>query len=237
MPPWGRWSASPVPSGDARESPPDGMPLHRWVSTADDGRGAALLSDGLAEAVAAPGVLGVTLLRAIGELSRPDLPERPGHAGWPAAIPMAQAQGRVAARLALWLHGPHAPGLWQALGEQADELLLPLVGTAWRDPLPAAHASGWALAGPALEGEGLEASAVTVTEDGAAIVLRAVNLTDAVARGAWRLPATGDAWRGLPCRLDGTPLGEAQPVVEGCWPLTVPPRGTATLRVERHPHP
>ncbi len=226
----------PQPPPETRERPPDGMPLHRWVSTAADTHGAALLSDGLAEAVVAPGQLGVTLLRAIGELSRSDLPERPGHAGWPAAIPGAQAQGRFAARLALWLHGPHTPGIWQELGRHADDLLLPLTGTAWRDPLPAGWGDGHGRSGPALEGDGLEASAVTLTEDGAGVLLRAVNLTEATASGAWRLPDVGGPYWATPCRLDGTPTGHAQPVGQGGWPLTVPPRATVTIRVDRTPH-
>jgi hypothetical protein len=55
------------------------------------------------------GVVAVTLVRAVGELSRNDLPERPGHAGWPTATPEAQCAGRFAARFAVLPHGAAGP--------------------------------------------------------------------------------------------------------------------------------
>jgi alpha-mannosidase len=232
----------PTPPAHARETVPDGMPLHRWVSVASGPLGAALLSDGLAEAVVAPGRLGVTLLRAIGELSRARLPERPGHAGWPAATPAAQAQGRFRAVVALWLHGPHGDPLWPTLSRHADDFLLPLTGTPWREPLPpSAQEGGVALAGPRLVGDGLEASTVTLTEDGAAVVLRAVNLTERPVRGAWVLPDPAPhalprdqaGWWVVPCRMDGMPEGPARPVRNGHVPLEVPPRGIVTVQLRR----
>ena len=192
----------------------------------------------------APGRLGVTLLRASGELSRARLPERPGHAGWPAATPAAQAQGRFAAEVALWLHGPHGDTVWPALSRHADDLLLPLVGAPWRDPLPAwAQAGGATLAGPRLHGDGLEASAVTLTEDGTAVVLRAVNLTGRPVRGAWSLPDVAGhgsprahtGWWVVPCRMDGTPEGAVVPVHNGVLALELPPHGIVTVQVRRDP--
>ncbi|MBU6365485.1 MAG: hypothetical protein KJT01_04690 [Gemmatimonadetes bacterium] len=232
-----------APPPHAREAVPDGMPLHRWVSTAAGHRGAALFSDGLAEAMVAPGRLGVTLLRAVGELSRATLPERPGHAGWPCATPLAQAQGRYGALVALWLHGPHTPALWPELARLAEDLLVPLEGTPWRDPLPpGAEPTGMTLAGPELVGHGLEFSTVTVAHDGEALVLRAVNLLDAPVTGAWRLPGraradgqgAGALWV-TPCRLDGTPTGETVPLRDGRYPFVAPPRGVVTVRVTRAP--
>ena len=43
----------------------------------------------------------VTLLRAVGELSRNDLPERPGHAAWPTHTPDAEEPGRHTIHLAV----------------------------------------------------------------------------------------------------------------------------------------
>jgi alpha-mannosidase len=43
----------------------------------------------------------VTLLRSVGELSRGELPERPGHAAWPTPTPEAQEQGRHTIHLAV----------------------------------------------------------------------------------------------------------------------------------------
>src|SRR5204862_133225 len=47
------------------------------------------------------GDLLVTLLRAVGQLSRGDLPTRPGHAGWPTPTPGAQCLGPDRIELAL----------------------------------------------------------------------------------------------------------------------------------------
>ena len=181
------------------------MPLHRWLCVHDDARGATLLSDGLAEGEAHDGRLAVTLLRAVGELSRHDLPERPGHAGWPCAIPGAQVQGRFSARVGLVLHGPWSDETLGTIEDAADALLLPLVGESWRDLEGASRA----LDGPRLSGDGLRASAVQVSADGEAVMLRAVNITQEAREGAWTLPAVG-AWRWRECRLDGTTLGAWQ---------------------------
>ena len=66
-------------------------------------RGATIYSDGLGEYEIARSTarVALTLLRSVGELSRNDLPERPGHAGWPAKTPEAQEQGAFAAGFAL----------------------------------------------------------------------------------------------------------------------------------------
>ena len=82
-------------------------PLHRFVSRYDRTAGATVFSDGLAEYESLDdGTVAVTLVRAVGALSRHDLPERPGHAGWPCDTPLAQAIGPYRAELALALHGP-----------------------------------------------------------------------------------------------------------------------------------
>ena len=56
-----------------------------------------MFSDGLAEYEARDDAIVVTLVRGVGELSRNDLAERPGHAGWPAPTPGAQCLGEFAA--------------------------------------------------------------------------------------------------------------------------------------------
>ena len=82
-------------------------PLHRYLSLYDDEQGLTLYSDGLAEYESLDdGTIAVTLVRAVGELSRNDLPERPGHAGWPAPTPAAQCLGPFQANFAVHLHGP-----------------------------------------------------------------------------------------------------------------------------------
>lgn len=219
-----------VPS-NSQEVPPSTMPIHRWIGICDAHVGATLLSDGLAEGECSNGDLAVTLLRAIGELSRHDLPERPGHAGWPAAIPAAQCRGRYRATLGLLMHDAWSASTIDRIERAADELLLPLIGETVRDQgeLPAL------LNGPALEGTGLRASAVTLARDGASLLLRAVNQTDEMQSGAWVLPRCGDdggTWRVRRCRLDETPIAR-EPDTDSRVPFTIPPRGLLTLLIAR----
>lgn len=145
-------------------------------------------------------------MRAIGELSRADLPERPGHAGWPSATPGAQCLGPFKARVGIMLHadGPEAT---RRNSHAADTLLLPLTGETWRD-LEVAHTVS-VLSGPALHGAGLEASAVTLAQRSDGIILRAVNLTDDAVSAHWMLPHDGPWWI-TRCRLDETPLDAPQ---------------------------
>jgi len=217
---------TPVQS-DLYESAPTTMPMHRWIAHADQQRGAALLSDGLAEGEAGEARLAVTLVRAIGELSRHDLPERPGHAGWPARIPDAQCQGAFAARLGLLLHGPLSTNEAVRIDDAADALLLPLVGESWRDLEGAARD----VSGPQLVGDGLRVSAIHVTDDGRAIRLRAANRLDAHAQGQWTLPI--GAWEFRVCRLDGTPL-QPWTAARQTIPFEIPARGLLTHEVRRN---
>ncbi len=213
----------------SQERPPSTMPLHRWLSTCDERNGATLLSDGLAEGESTNGQLAVTLLRAVGQLSRNDLPERPGHAGWPAAIPAAQCHGRYRATVGLLLHDAWSAHTIDRIERAADELLLPLVGETFRDQglLPPE------LHGPRLHGEGLRASAITVSRTGARLVLRAVNVTEQERSGFWQLPASaGKHWRVQQCRLDETPLGSEYDS-EARVPFTIPARGLLTLLIAR----
>jgi alpha-mannosidase len=64
------------------------------VLTQGRGHSLGLLSPGFFEYEADGPSLLLTLLRAVGQLSRDDLPTRPGHAGWPTPTPEAQCLGR-----------------------------------------------------------------------------------------------------------------------------------------------
>src|SRR6184192_870945 len=76
------------------ETPVPTAPAQRFVAVADGRRGLALLAPGFFEYEwTRRGDLVLTLLRCVGELSRGDLPTRPGHAGWPTATPLAQCLG------------------------------------------------------------------------------------------------------------------------------------------------
>jgi mannosylglycerate hydrolase len=189
-----------------REAVVPTMPMHRWAMQSDGGQCVTVFSDGLAEAESLPGALALTLVRAIGELSRADLPERPGHAGWPSPIPGAQCFGPFAARTGIMLHAD-GPDVLQRNSRTADALLLPLTGESWRDLEVPSIASR--LSGPELVGAGLEASAVTLAQRSDGVILRAVNLTADTASGQWILPHEGP-WTITRCRLDETPCEAAR---------------------------
>jgi mannosylglycerate hydrolase len=205
------------------ETPPPTAPLHRWVAVANAGRGFALISDGLAEyEVDAAGDILVTLVRAVGELSRNDLPERPGHAGWPESTPLAQCAGRFAAALALLPIGALGAATLDDIERAADDALLPLVGGTLRS----AYEDHAASAGLTLEGAGLVCTAVKPAEGGAGIIVRCVNVTDGPVQGSWRVPPAVSEAR--LARLDETPL-EPLPLDGGAVRFEAPPRAVVTL--------
>ncbi|MCU0625663.1 MAG: glycosyl hydrolase-related protein [Gemmatimonadaceae bacterium] len=176
-------------------------PLHRWVLVLGEGYGVALISDGLAEyEITDEGQLAVTLVRAVGELSRRDIPERPGHAGWPAATPLAQSLGPVAARFAWLVTSPDRDTALAQVEAAADDVLAPMTATTWRD-VPAQLPP---FEGLTLDGDGLAFSACKRSEDGEWLVLRCINLRDTTVTARWRTPRpVREAMRS---RLDETPL-------------------------------
>jgi alpha-mannosidase len=215
-----------VTEAEARmEQPLPTAPLHRYVSLFGATQGASVFSDGLAEYEAPDegGVL-VTMVRSVGELSRGDLPERPGNAGWPTATPEAQCIGPFAAQLALLLHGPRTAAVVDEIERAADDILLPLCGATLRSALRRPDPTF----GVELKGEGLAFSSAKQSEDGEWLVLRCVNLLDEERAGSWRLGAKiAEAHL---ARLDETlltPLNAAGDTIA----FHVPPRGVVTVLV------
>jgi alpha-mannosidase len=190
----------------AVEHAPPTAPLHRFVSLFNSVAGVTVFSDGLAEYEATDaGDVFVTLVRAVGELSKNDLPERPGHAGWPSPTPLAQCLGPFEASFALMLHGPRVPNTVDEIESTADDVLLPLVGTTLRSALdPRAE-----VVGPELLGAGLAFSAMKESEDGEWLVLRCVSRRDIESGGTWRLPF--DVREAQLARLDETPVTPIEP--------------------------
>lgn len=203
-----RRSPAVSPTDAAFEQPPRTDPLHRYVSLFTSHAGVTLFSDGLGEYEASSdGTVFVTLMRSVGELSRGDLPERPGHAGWPTPTPGAQCIGPFGAELALMVHGPRSDPTIDAIERAADDFLLPLTGATLRS----ATSSPGTVPGIALEGTGLACSTITDGESDGWIVLRCVNLTGSAKRGAW-ISAIPFSDARL-ARLDQTP--EATLIVAG----------------------
>jgi hypothetical protein len=209
----------------AIEAPPATAPLHRYVSLFNATRGVTVYSDGLAEYEAdAQGDMAVTLVRAVGDLSRNDLPERPGHAGWPVPTPEAQMFGPFGAELAIFPHGPRNAETVDLIERTADDVLLPLVGTTLRSAIADYPEAG----GLELEGRGLAFSTAKDSENGEWLVLRCVNLTQEMTVGQWRLPFTPREAK--LARLDETPLGDAE-VTESTVSFSAGPRAVVTLLV------
>lgn len=199
-------------------------PLHRFVSRYTSEAGATLVSDGLAEYEAFDdGSIAVTLVRAVGDLSRSTLAERPGHAGWPVSTPAAQTRGPFGARFAVALHGPRSPEQVCATQNLAEDVLLPLTGTTWH----AAIDPRGLREGIALDGRGLVFTTMKPSEDRAWTVVRCVNVLDEWTDGAWHLPGSTEAFL---ARLDELPLG-ALVVADGRVPFHAPPRGIVTVLV------
>jgi alpha-mannosidase len=209
----------------AMERPPLTQPLHRYVTLGSTTAGATVFSDGLGEYEAGhDGRVFVTLVRAVGALSRDDLPERRGHAGWPTATPEAQCQGPFSAELAVMLHGPRDDTVIDAVERTADDVLLPLTGATLRSALAVPEA----VHGAMLTGTGLACSAVKTAEDGQWLVLRCVNLTDRLQRGSWTV---GFKVREAQlARLDETPLGRIAGRGNQVG-FVAPPRAAVTILV------
>ena len=207
------------------ETPPRTAPLHRYVSLFGASDGATIYSDGLAEYEADEGGgVAVTLLRSIGQLSRADIPERPGHAGWPTATPESQCHGTFGAELALMLHGARDAATIDAIERCADDVLLPLTGATLRSAL--SHPG--IIAGIALDGEGLAFSSAKESEDGQWLALRCVNLLDEARDGSWTLGAPiAEAHL---ARLDETIMAPAQ-AAGGTVNFLAGPRAVTTILV------
>ena len=207
------------------ETPPATAPLHRYVSRFAGARGLTIYSDGLAEYEAMrDGRTAVTLVRAVGELSRDDLPDRPGHAGWPAPTPLAQILGPFRGCFALAPHGARDAASVDAIERLADDVLLPLRGGTLRSALAIPAPT----TGIELEGRGLAFAACKPAERDGWITLRAVNLLDTAATGRWRF---GRAPReAVLARLDETPLAPL-PVLDDGIAFEAGPRGTVTVLV------
>jgi mannosylglycerate hydrolase len=84
-----------VPATIVNEAPVSSAPMLSVVDAGGDRAGATVIANGLHEYEIVDGAVALTLIRAVGDLSRNDLATRPsGHAGPPVATPGAQCLGR-----------------------------------------------------------------------------------------------------------------------------------------------
>lgn len=222
-----RHAVPPAHGDTVAERPPATAPLHRHLTLAGGGAGVAVLSDGLAEYEAsAAGEVAVTLIRAVGALSRANLPERPGHAGWPRATPAAQSLGRFTAHLGLLFLDSWTDESPALVEEAADDFLLPLVGTTRRSAIDPPGEFG----GAELMGVGLAFGAMKpASDDEWRLVLRCVNVLDRAVAGCWRLYTRPE--RAAFARLDESVEAPLEVAADGSLRFTVAPRGVVTILV------
>lgn len=217
-------TAVTAPPGSS-EVPPATAPLARYVTRDSGTHGLTLYSDGLAEYESVDnGDVAITLVRAVGELSRSDLPERPGHAGWPSPTPQAQCLRPFKGRFAMLMHGERDAATIDLIERTCDDVLLPLTGLTLR----AAVGTPRPTMGVELDGDGLAFLACKPSEDGGWTVLRCVNLLDRAVAGAWRcgFPVR----HAMRARLDETPLAAADQDAGRVW-FQAGPREIVTLLV------
>jgi alpha-mannosidase len=177
-------------------------PAHRWVAAARGDRGLAVFAPGFFEYEwTREGDLLVTLLRAVGELSKPDLPSRPGHAGWPTPTPLAQCPGVETIELGLAPVRTADLASPDRLDRMWEDLFVPLV-TRWiRDSTAGPVSLPLAVE---LEGEGLVFSACMAGNAPGELLLRCFNQLDLPVQGAWQF--TDPVARARRIRADGTLL-------------------------------
>lgn len=193
--------ARPAARPDWFQAPPPTNHQRRFVAVSDGAAGLAVLNRGLPEYEAEPGPngteLAVTLVRAVGWLSRDDLLSRPQGAGPALATPEAQCLGEHLCELALY---PFAGDWWQS------DLLR--VAQAFTAP-PLAAAGGGAAAGHelvSLEGP-FDLTAAKVADERETLIVRVANPAPVPAEGTLRV-----AWPVASAhvtRLDETRLGRA----------------------------
>jgi alpha-mannosidase len=198
-------------------------PAHRYVAAAEGRRGLALFAPAFFEYQWTDDhELLLTLVRSVGELSRADLPERPGHAGWPEAVPLAQERGTHRIDLAIAPVGASSVDRPEELEQWWEDAFLPVQARHYR-----AFGGRGIAAGFTLEGDGLITSAIKPGADGM-IVLRCWNARETTVEGIWVSGMPLD--RAVLMRADETILGELP--VDGTTILfRAAPRAIVTIGV------
>jgi alpha-mannosidase len=212
-------------SGTPAEAVVSTSPAHRYVAAARGDRGLAVLAPGFFEYEWTGRDAVVTLLRSVGDLSRGDLPTRPGHAGWMTPTPGAQCLGRDTVELAIAPASASDLVQTDRLERLWEDAFLPVRGRWLRD----ADELAVAAVGIELEGEGLVLSAARPAEDGDGMILRCWNARETIVDGRWHLrPPAREAERSA---ADERP-GQAMPAsADGSVAFRAGPRELVTVRV------
>ncbi len=168
-----------------RETPVRTAPAQRFVAHTTARRGLAVFAPGFFEYELQPnGDLLVTMLRAVGQLSRADLTARPGNAGWPVATPDAQGHGVERMQLAVCPVRTEKVEIGTALPEIWEDLFLP-PRAVWLRQASALQVEPMDCI---LDGEGIVFSALKPADRGEGVVLRCYNARGVPTHGSCRLP-------------------------------------------------
>jgi alpha-mannosidase len=208
------------------ETPVATAPSHRYAGLGGK-PGFAFFAPGFFEyELDAQGDLLFTIMRAVGQLSRHDLPTRPGHAGWPTATPLAQCRGQEIIEFGFavgeggWTEPARLHRAW-------EDLFLPVKGSWYRNwnghvatPL-----------GFELEGPNLVLTSAKPAESGGGMVVRCCNLGGESVEGVWRLSRAIRRARRI--RADETVISEL-PLQEGGTrvPFTLPPHALGSFLLD-----
>jgi len=207
--------------GGLHEFPLPTFPSRRFVDASDGASGLALVHNGLLEyeVVDDGRTIALTLLRAVGYLSRTEPQLRPNPAGPPSPLDGPQLAGRQRAEYAVLLHA----GDWRAAGcyEAADALLVPFE----RARVVAHTSASRPPAGTALRVDGAEVSAIHRVPGG--LVVRVFRT--AAEPGPVAIEHEGVPARGHVVDLRGRPLAPFEGSVE------LRPFQIATLRLAGDP--
>jgi len=170
-----------VPDTITNEAPVSSAPMISLVDAGDGGAGATVIARGLMEyeiLEAAPSIA-LTLIRAVGDLSRNDLATRPsGHAGPPVATPGAQCHGIHRFEIAFEPHGgtPAASALIaSARAHNLPPHVVPVRAPSGSGPLTRSFVRVERHSG------GVVLSALKQAEAGGSVIMRLFNPDDAEA--------------------------------------------------------
>jgi len=216
--------AVPEDDGTWAEAPIGTQPQKSFVDVNDGRRGLLLTNRGLPEYEAIDEPQGVTialtLLRCVGWLARPSLPNRRELAGPPIAAPGAQCLGKHVFHYSLV---PHIGG-WESALVQAHRFAHPLRGVAARGGKGqlAPRASLLSIAPSALV-----LSALRAAENGQGIMVRLYNIASQPTWGEVRLEEPYAAVEVV--TLNEEPLGPAE-VEDGRVRLSLKPNEIVSLR-------
>jgi mannosylglycerate hydrolase len=184
-----RPARTPVPAMIKNESPVSSAPMISVVDAGDDQVGATVIGKGLMEyeIVDEPPAIALTLLRAVGDLSRNDLATRPsGHAGPPVATPAAQCLGSHVFELAFEPRGA-APPAGELLASARAHIVQPRVAAANKPGGVEPMARSFVIVDR--QSGDVVLSALKQAEDRASVVLRLYNPGDVEAQATVRTDA------------------------------------------------